>query len=124
MTASAALLGALGLTASFLSHEMLAFMGATVETQSVLIIQVAGALYLGFAMLNWHTRGFVIGGIYARPLAIGNFMHFAVGAIPLGKVALATSSPVLGFIAIAYTVLGMSFAVLLFGRSQALPDKN
>jgi len=116
MTASAALLGALGLTASFLSHELLAFIGAPVETLTVLIVQVCGALYLGFAMLDWYTRGFTIGGIYGRPLIVGNFMHFAVATIPLGKVALGTASPILGVLAIGYAVLGFAFAILMFKR--------
>ena len=85
-------MGALGVAASFFSHELLRVAGATVETQAVLIVQVCGALYIGFAFLNWYLRGFVIGGIYNRPLAVANLLHFAVVAITLLKAAPALDS--------------------------------
>lgn len=114
MSASALLMAVLGLAASFLSHELLSFLDATVETQTVLIVQVLGALYLGFAILNWHSRGAAIGGIYNRPLAVGNFLHFVIASITLVKVALALSSAPIWTITIVYVVFALWFGLVLF----------
>ena len=78
MASSAAFMALLGLAASFLPHEIFSFVGSQPSGFPVLIIQVAGALYLAFAILNWMAKGVTIGGIYSRPIALGNFMHFAV----------------------------------------------
>lgn len=45
------------------------------------------ALYLEFGILNWKAKGTLIGVIYNRPIAIGNLLHFGVGAIALVKIA-------------------------------------
>jgi len=76
-------LGVLGVAASFLPQEMLASLGATPDDGSVLVAQLAGALFLGMAMLNGMARANLIGGIYSRPVAMGNFLHFTMGALVL-----------------------------------------
>jgi hypothetical protein len=68
----------LGLAASFIPQEILAHYGARSSGLGVLLMQVVGALYLGFAVVNWMARDVLIGGIYARPVALGNFLHFGV----------------------------------------------
>jgi hypothetical protein len=83
MTASAVFTGLLGGAASFLPQEILTHFGAAPDDVSVLVLQFAGALYLGFAMLNWMARANLIGGIYSRPVAMGNFLHFTMGALVL-----------------------------------------
>ena len=85
-------MGAFGIAASFFSHELLRLAGAAVQTPTVLLMQVCGALYVGFAFLNWYLRSFVIGGIYNRPLALANLLHFAVVAVTLVKAAPAMDS--------------------------------
>jgi len=85
MSLSALFMAVLGLGASFGPLEILGHYGFSGGGPDVLIIQVAGALYLGFAILNWMARASLIGGIYGRPVAIGNFMHFAVAAVVLLK---------------------------------------
>ena len=122
MASSALFMGALGIAASFFSHELLRFAGATVETPTVLLVQVCGALYLGFAFLNWYLRGFVIGGIYNRPLAIANLVHFAVVAITLLKAAPALDSLLVWVIAAAYVVFAAWFGLVMF--SAAPVGKN
>lgn len=85
MMASALLMGILGITASFLPHELLKIANISISGFEPIAVQIMGALYLGFAMMNWMSKGITIGGIYARPLALGNFMHFAIGALALIK---------------------------------------
>lgn len=114
MSISAVFMGALGIAGSFFSQEILVIAGATVETQSVLLVQILGALYLGFAMLDWYTRGFTIGGIYGRPLVVGNLLHYAVAAVPLVKAAYGTGAPVLIIVAACYVMLAVWFALLQF----------
>lgn len=127
MGASALFMAALGVAASFLPQEVLVYAGTPSGAPIVvLLLQVAGALYLGFAMLNWMARGSLIGGIYGRPLAMGNFLHFFMVALLLLKALAAgpaTSGIVIG--ALAYTVFGLWFGLVLFrnptGRGDSRP---
>lgn len=112
MSASAVFLGVVGLGASFLPQEILGYCGVRPEELLVLIVQVAGALYLGFAVLNWAARGNLLGGIYSRPVALGNFLHFTVVALALVKAFLAGQRE---FVVIVGTVLYVLFAAA-FGK--------
>ena len=88
MTLSALSMFVLGIIALFLPKEILIYFGMTVVNLAVLLIQITGALYLAFAMLNWMSRGGVMGGIYGRPVTMANFLHFAVVAVTLFKALL------------------------------------
>jgi hypothetical protein len=115
MTLSALVMALLGIAASFLAQEILSYFGAEPRGPAVLLIQIAGALYLGFAILNWMARGNLIGGVYSRPVAMGNFLHFAVVAITLVK-ALAggmRSSPILAGV-VVYSVFAVWFGMVAF----------
>ena len=93
MILSALVLAALGLAASFVPREILMFVGARPDPLPGLLVQITGALYLGFAMLNWMARGSLIGGIYGRPVAFGNFMHFTVVALAMLRALIAGPRP-------------------------------
>ncbi len=86
MSLSAIFMAVLGITASFAPQEIVRHYGFNRDGLTVLPIQVAGALYLGFAILNWMARANLMGGIYSRPVALGNLVHFAVVAIALLKI--------------------------------------
>src|ERR1700687_721640 len=85
MSLSALFMAGLGVVASFLPHEIATHFGARPDSQIVLVIQIGGTAYLGFAILNWMARAVLIGGIYSLPVALGNFLHFGVVAIILLK---------------------------------------
>lgn len=85
MTFSAAVLAALGIAFTFLPEELAVYLGSETELLFVILLQVLGALYLGFAMLNWMAKGSLIGGIYNRPICIANFAHFFIAAMALFK---------------------------------------
>ena len=85
MSVSALFMGVLGLGASFAPQEILGHYGFSGGGPGVLLVQLAGALYLGFAILNWMARENLIGGIYSRPVALGNFTHFLIVALALLK---------------------------------------
>ena len=115
MTASAIVMGVVGIIASFLPQEILTYAGLPSAGIAPLFIQVLGALYLGFAMINWMVRAQLIGGIYGRPVAMGNFLHFMVGALALlkGYFSAPVSGVLLGATGI-YTIFAISFTIVLF----------
>ena len=70
------------------------------------------ALYLGFGILNWMAKGTLIGGIYNRPIAIGNLMHFGVGAIALVKISsnIQIHSEIIISLSAVYVIFALLFA--------------
>lgn len=81
-----------------------------------------GALYLGFAMMNWMARSSIFGGIYNRPIVIGNFMHFGVGALALVKAIrnIETHQEIIIALLIIYSIFAVSFAYVF----KKNPSKN
>lgn len=117
MWSSAVFLAALGLAASFAPHELASYAGTPADAFTVTVIQLAGAAWIAFALVNWSARGTMLGGIYGRPIALGNFAHFAIGAIVLLKVAGKSGMESAGFaITAAYCVFAAAFGWALFVR--------
>lgn len=83
LTATAMLMGVMGVALSFLPDEILAATKTPSSVLIVLLLKITGALYVGLAMINWMSRGVIMGGIYARPLAMGNLLHFFAAAMAL-----------------------------------------
>jgi hypothetical protein len=117
MTLSAILMGVIGIACSFLPQEILQYFsrGSTTDLDP-LIIQILGALYFASAMINWTAKANLIGGIYARPIAIGNFTHFAVGALALGKGYLNSHHHVILVPALMYGIFAVVFGIILFSH--------
>ena len=84
MTASSFFLAVIGLTLTFLATEITGFLQISSGVFQ-LFVQILGALYLGFAFLNWMAKGSIMGGIYNRPIAISNLAHFLIGSLTLIK---------------------------------------
>lgn len=120
MAASAVFLALLGVATLFAPDEILR--AANVPPSPLLppLVQLCAALLLGFAMTNWMVKGSRVGGIYNRPIAIGNLLHFAVGAITLDRLALRGHEawPVIALAAI-YTLLAVGFGLVVFGPGEA-----
>ena len=121
MTLSALFMAVLGVVASFMPQEVLIYTGTLPEPLLVTMVQAAGALYLAFAMLNWMARGVLIGGIYARPVAAGNFVHFMIVTITLIKVLFTLRSPLLITLTAVYTVCAAWFALVIFAPGGRTP---
>jgi hypothetical protein len=120
MTLSAAVLAALGVAASFLPQEILSLDALPPEPFTVVLVQICGALYVGFAALNWTAKGTLLGGVYGRPIVLANFAHFMIGGIAFAKAVLAGSpSTVILALTAVYTVFAIWFAYLLFGPGPA-----
>lgn len=114
MMTSAIFLALLGLTTSFFPYQVLAMHGTEPDGPTVLLIEMMGALYLGFAILNWTARGVLIGGIYARPLALGNFLHFAMVTVMLAREAIDHGVWMLAASSLTFGVFAIGFGVVLF----------
>lgn len=115
MSASAVVLGTIGVLLSFLPEEILAYAGVNSTSFSPIILQLLGAAYLGFAMLNWMAKGNLIGGIYSRPVAIGNLMHFIVSGLALLKAAYASPTGTALWVAGAvYSIFSLLFFIIVF----------
>ena len=120
LVASSAVLGAAGLAALFAPAELLNALRAAPTEPLPVLIQLLGALYLAFAMANWTAKDSLIGGIYARPLSLGNLLHFVVGTLALLKHQLATGfQGSLTAVLVIYAIFAVGFSSLVFGRGAA-----
>jgi hypothetical protein len=119
MAASAIFLCITGLAALFAPDEIVR--AANVPSSPFLppLVQLCAALLLGFAMTNWMIKDSRVGGIFNRPIAVGNLLHFAVGAITLDRFALRGHEawPVLVF-AMIYTIFAVGFGIVVFGGGE------
>jgi hypothetical protein len=117
MTLSALTMGVTGVILSFMPQEILQYFNeAGGSATDPLILQLMGALYFAFSMLNWTARANLIGGIYARPIAIGNLTHFTMGALVLIKGYF--SHPVAALIipCVVYVAFGICYSVIFFSH--------
>ncbi len=121
MISSSIFLGLSGAILSFLPDEIISSISITSNPISTLSFQLLGAVYLGFAMLNWMAKGSLIGGIYNKPIAVGNFMHFGVGALALVKII--SKIQVHLEIVISLTVAYVVFAILFAYVFSTNPSK-
>ncbi|MBZ5856607.1 hypothetical protein [Flavihumibacter profundi] len=124
LTLSAILLAVVGISLSFLPEEISHFLVVDNSPIFHLLLQITGALFFAFAMLNWMAKGSIIGGIYNRPLAVANFTHFAIGSLALLKAVLRHHDlpSAIWAITFGYCLLAVLFARILF-RSPAI-EKN
>ncbi|SNR35032.1 hypothetical protein [Lutibacter flavus] len=112
MTSSAIFLAIIGILFSFLPNEVIEYLNVESNTITILFLNILSALYLGFGILNWMAKGTLIGGIYNKPIVIGNLMHFAVGAIALVKVIsnIQTHLEIVIFLTVVYVIFAILFA--------------
>lgn len=116
MTLSAAIMGVAGILLTFLPEELLGYISSGEPNPLTLILQILGALYFAFAMLNWMARGNIIGGIYSRPIAIGNVTHFFIGSMALLNSESEHNSVFIWVAGVVYLALAISFGFVLFNH--------
>lgn len=111
MASSAVFFGIIGILLSFLPNEIAEYFSVEPTIITILFLQILGALYLGFGILNWTAKGTLIGGIYNKPIALGNLMHFIVGAITLVKVIsnVQTHTEIIIFLTVFYVIFALLF---------------
>jgi glucose uptake protein GlcU len=95
-------------------------MGSPVAEPLSVLIQLLGATYFAFALTNWTAKDNMIGGIYSRPLSLGNCVHFVVGALALAKQQFSqgVSVPLIATL-VVYAIFAICFAWLVFGHGAA-----
>ena len=120
MVTSSMALGLAGLAASFAPSELLRALGSPAAEPLPVLIQLLGAMYIAFAITNWTAKDNIIGGIYSRPLSLGNCIHFIVGSLALAKQQFShdVSMPLIAAL-IVYTIFAIGFAWLVFGYGTA-----
>lgn len=115
LSTSAIFLGICGISLSFLPQEILQTVISKSEPALTLPLQIMGALFMAMAVTNWMSRANLMGGIYNRPLALGNALHFSVGAITLVKFVIRNSSTVsLLIITVFYIVFAIVYFKVIF----------
>ena len=116
MTLSAMVYALIGISLIFLPKEILDYLELSVSDTLELLMQIIGSLYFAFAMLNWMSKGSLIGGIYGRPIAMANLTHFVIAGLALIKGIL--SNPSLSYIiwsiAIIYSIFAILFGIVAF----------
>jgi len=108
--------GVTGIVISFLPRET----GKLVNTSSqsgadLLLIKIIGAALFGYGVMNFLARNNVIGGIYGKPMVMGNMIfHLIVGGQLLKFVAGGSATIPLMAAGIIYTLLAAGFLRMNF----------
>jgi hypothetical protein len=114
MTSSSLILALAGVFALFAPDVLLPQDTVNLEQMSVLV-QLMGALYFAFALMNWTAKDSAIGGIYARPVSLANFGHFFVGTLLLAKHQLSNEFNIFILVAlVVYVIFAALFYWLVF----------
>ena len=115
MTFSSLFLALAGVFTLFAPDVLLSALGVAATAQLSVLVQLLGALYFSFALMNWTAKDSAIGGIYARPVSLANFSHFFSGALLLVKFLFSNpfSFPVL-LVTLLYVVFAVVFYWLVF----------
>lgn len=116
MTFTSIVLGAIGIFLTFAPEVAINNLNIEAGPTSILLGQIIGGLYFGYAMLNWMAKGSLIGGIYNRPVAVANFTHFMIAGLAIIKSAISVPGlPIAIWVAGAiYAALWLLFAIILF----------
>ena len=115
MVSSSVFLGFLGLLALFVPEELLKMLSLPITNTLPVLIQLLGALYLSFALMNWTAKDNIIGGVYLRPISIANFSHFMIGALTLLNNQFSNGANIYLLVtSIVYVVYAIIFTLLVF----------
>lgn len=109
MTASGIILISVGAIANFMPVKLAIKLGLGEPKLGGLLFQILAGFLLGLGIINWMYRGSPIGGIYNRPVAMGNLLTFVVVSFALGRALLD------GFIPVIYTSMFIVTFILALG---------
>ena len=124
MTSSSLVLGLAGLFALFAPDVLLAMLSVPMTNPLSVFIQLLGALYFSFALMNWTAKDSIIGGIYARPISMGNFAHFFSGTLLIAKYVLSNRFNMSFLLILAvYAIFASLFYWLVFRATGIVVDK-
>jgi hypothetical protein len=118
MTVSSVLLLAAGIAITFLPQEILAHFTVQPNQELMLTLQILGAFYFAFGMVNWLAKESLLGGIYGRPIVVGNVTHFLIGALALIKGITLHNGVLLWVAAGVYVLFAVSFTVMMYTQPK------
>lgn len=121
MSVSSVLLLAAGIAVTFLPQEILALFTAQPNQELTLTLQILGAFYFAFGMVNWLAKESLLGGIYGRPIVVGNVTHFLIGALALIKGITLHNSLLLWIMAAVYALFAAAFTAVMYTQPQQKP---
>ena len=125
MTTSSLILGLAGIFALFAPENLLTMLSAPIVNPLPTLIQLLGALYFSMSLINWTAKDSAIGGVYARPISLGNFSHFFSGMFILGKYLLANEFNIFTLlIELVYAILAFLFYWLVFRHTGIAVGKT
>jgi hypothetical protein len=125
MTTTSLVLGLAGVFTLFAPESLLTILGAPTASALSVLVQLMGALYFSMAMINWTAKDSIIGGIYARPISLGNFTHFFIGTLLLAKHLLSNEySATILLMLVVYTVFASLFYWLVFRATGIAVDNS
>jgi hypothetical protein len=121
MTLAAVILGTAGIALTFMPDAILNYAGMEQSGTALLLMQILGSLYFAFAMLNWMSKGSLIGGIYNRPVAVANLTHFLIAGLAIVKVLMSNpqSSYFIWGVGVIYAAFAVCFGIILFRHPVA-----
>lgn len=116
MITSGILNGILGIVLTFLPQEIGSWLGLTSPTGAgVLAFQLLGGALFGFGMINYMGRNAILGGIYGKPILLGNLVfHFIVALELIRYMFDVDHFGVLLVISMLYTFLTTAFIRMNF----------
>ncbi|MEB2784258.1 hypothetical protein [Algoriphagus persicinus] len=122
MTLSALFMCSAGVVFTFAPDVILSYLNLEPNQITLFIGQILGALYFGFGMLNWMSKGSLIGGIYNRPICIANLSHFLIAGLALLKgLASNPEFPIaIWVMGVIYIAFGIAFGIILFRHPVAV----
>lgn len=111
----------LGLFTSFMPEEILLAQKIPANPLSTLLIQILGAFFIGFAMINYLAKSSPIGGIYNKAILLGNIAYHCIAAIVFIKFVLSDNlyAEVVIVLTAMYLILGAGFLRLNFAMPKA-----
>ena len=109
--------GLAGVLLIFIPEELLLWADGEIGKTAVLALSLLGAAMLGFGMMNYMGRNAVYGGIYGKPIILGNLLFHTVAAVHLIKFSMNIHDTLMIYAAVAgalYFIFATGFIRLNF----------
>jgi hypothetical protein len=122
LTTSAVIYLLFGLGISFLPEETGRIFGtASQYGVDLLLMKVIGALFFGIGVINFMSRKTIVGGIYGRPITLGNAMLSMIIASQFLKFNYYQDGVGAHFwlVAVIFSTLSLSFIYLFFSTPKS-----
>lgn len=116
MITSGILNGILGIALTFLPQEIGGWLGLAPDSEfNVLAFQLLGGALFGFGLMNYTGRNAILGGIYGKPILLGNMVFHFIAALELITLMFETDRyGFIAFFAILYAFLAAAFIRMNF----------